>query len=183
MSQSSASRGTYGRRFAVGIAIVVGLVALASGNLYTNLAPELTASQRQALLSGLTTIVLVFVVGLVFVSAIVGRESLSAVRSLSVQARRLESGEFDVALPTNRDDELGDISRSMSAMRDAIANERDGRNERLRRYSETIDALADGDTTGRLDEGAPEPELAELATNINRLADRLEDDTERERPR
>lgn len=178
MSQSSASRGTYGRRFAVGIAIVVGLVALASGNLYTNLAPDLSGSQRQALLSGLTTVILVLVVGLVFVSAIVGRESLSAVQSLAGQARRLESGEFDVALPTNRDDELGDISRSMSAMRDAVANERDGRNERLRRYSEAIEALASGDTTQRLDETAPDPELAELAANINRLADRLDDDTE-----
>jgi methyl-accepting chemotaxis protein len=179
MSQISASRGKYGRRFGIGIGIVVALVALASANLYTNLAPELSAGQQQALQSGLATVFLVLVVGLAFVSAIVGRESLAALRSVSEQARRLESGEFDAELPTNRDDELGDISRSLSAMRDVIANERDGRNERLRRYSEMIEALAEGESTEPLDESAPEPELAELAASINRLADRMERRNER----
>lgn len=178
MARRSDSSGKYGRRFGIGIAIVVGLAVVASANVYTNLAPELSASQQGALLSGLTTVVLVLVVGVVFVSAIVGRESLTALRTLAAQAQNLEAGEFEEDLPTNRDDELGDISRALAALRDAVANERDGRNERLRRYSDTISAIAEGDTDQRLEEDVPEPELAELATSINQLADQVDGRTE-----
>lgn len=176
MSQPTGSSGTYSRRFGIGVVIVVALVVLASTNVYTNLAPNLSAGQQDALLSGLATVVLVLIIGLVFISAIVGRESLTALRSLSKKARRMERGEFDVALPTNRDDELGDISRAMSAMCDAVAAEQEGDNvdAQLREYRDTIDAIANGAHSRRLDEEATSGEVAELAASINELVDQTE---------
>ena len=180
----SRSRGTYAVRFAVGIGAVVVLVAAAAVNLYTNLAPSLSPAQRADLLSGVVTVLVVLLVGVTFLAASFGREALSALEILSERARRLEGGEFDVELETNRDDEFGEVYRALAEMRSGVERraqrERaaESRDEQIERYaaewSARMDAVASGDLSQRFDEDVDDPELASLARSFNQMMDRLE---------
>nr|WP_267902762.1 HAMP domain-containing protein [Halovenus carboxidivorans] len=95
-------------------------VAAASVNLYTNLAPELGSSARQQLLSGLVTIFLILLVGIVFTFAAFIRETLSSLRVLAERARQIEEGELDTELEANRNDEFGEVYRALSSLRDGV---------------------------------------------------------------
>jgi len=180
----SRSRGTYGLRFAVGIAALVVLVAAASVNLYTNLAPSLSPAQRADLLSGVVTVLVVLLVGVTFLAASVGREGLAALQILSERARRMEDGEFDIELETNRDDEFGEVYRALAEMRSGVERqaqrerEAETREEQIERYaaewSARMDAVASGDLSQRFDEDVDDPELASLARSFNQMMDRLE---------
>lgn len=166
------------------MAALVVLVAAAAVNLYTNLAPSLTPAQRADLLSGVATVIVVFAVGVVFVAASVGREGLSALRVLAERARRLEDGEFDVELETNRDDEFGEVYRALAEMRGGVERraERERRaeakNEQVERYAAEwaarMDAVGSGDFSQRFEEDVEDPELASLARSFNRMMDNLE---------
>jgi len=180
----SRSRGTYAVRFAVGIGAVVVLVAAAAVNLYTNLAPSLSPAQRADLLSGVVTVLVVLLVGVTFLAASFGREALSALEILSERARRLEGGEFDVELETNRDDEFGEVYRALAEMQSGVERraqrerEAETREEQIERYtaewSARMDAVASGDLSQRFDEDVDDPELASLARSFNQMMDRLE---------
>lgn len=184
MSGISRSRSTYTTKFGIGIVVLVGVVSAAAVNLYTDLAPELTASQRAKLLSGIATIVVVLVVGVVFVAAAVGREALSALRVLAERARRVEEGDNDVELETNRNDEFGEVYRALAAMqsgverRDEQVASAETKQQLVERYANEwaaqIDAVASGDLSQRLDEEIDDRDLATLATSFNRLMDRLD---------
>jgi methyl-accepting chemotaxis protein len=180
----SRSRGTYATRFGVGIAVLAVLVTAAAVNLYTNLAPSLSPAQRADLLSGVATVLVVFAVGVVFLAASVGREGLSALHVLAERARRLEDGEFDVELETNRDDEFGEVYRALAEMRSGVERraERErraeARNEQVERYAAEwaarMDAVASGDLSQRFEEDVDDPELASLARSFNQMMDGLE---------
>jgi len=176
MSEVAESSSTYSRKFGMGLLTIVVMAALATGNVYTNLAPTLSDAQQAALLSGLVSVLLVVGIALAFVSVVVGRESLSALQILSTQARKLERGQFDASLGTNRDDEIGDTYRAMAAMRDSIdADRAPGNHEQvLAAYSRTTSAILDGERGVRLDEDVDDPQLAELAMRVNELADEYE---------
>jgi methyl-accepting chemotaxis protein len=184
VSGISRSRSTYATKFAVSTVVLVGVVAAACVNLYTNLAPELSAEQRATLLSGIATIVVVLVVGLVFIAAAVGREALSALRVLAERARELEEGDYDVDLETNRNDEFGEVYRALAEMRSGVesrdeqVDRAETKTQQVERYANEwaarIDAAASGDLSQRLDEDVNDRDLATLAESFNRLMDRLE---------
>ncbi|MXR50468.1 HAMP domain-containing protein [Halovenus sp. WSH3] len=112
--------GKYRKKFgAVGL-LLLAAVAAASVNLYTNLAPELGSSARQQLLSGLVTIFLILLVGIVFTFAAFIRETLSSLRVLAERARQIEEGELDTELEANRNDEFGEVYRALSSLRDGV---------------------------------------------------------------
>lgn|GEM_PF-1204839 len=180
----SRSRGTYAVRFAVGIAALVVLVAAAAANLYTNLAPSLSPAQRADLLSGVATVLVVLLVGVVILATSVGREALSSLRGLAERARRLEDGEFDVDLETNRNDEFGEVYRALAEMRSGVERraererQAESRAEQVERYAAEwtaqMDAVASGDLSQRFDEDVDDPELASLARSFNRMMETIE---------
>ncbi|PSP51800.1 histidine kinase [Halobacteriales archaeon QH_1_68_42] len=184
MSEADRTRGNYGRKLVAGAVLLVAVVAAAAANLYTDLAPSLTAAQRADLLSGVVTVVVVLVVGVVFLAASVGREALSALWVLAERSRRLERGEFDVPLETNRQDEFGEVYRALAELRSGFegqverADEAESRGQLFERraaeWSARMEAAANGDYSQRLDENVDDPELAALARNFNRLMDRVE---------
>lgn len=186
MSGISRSRSTYATKFGIGIVVLVGVVTAAAVNLYTNLAPDLTAAQQAELLSGIATIVVVLVVGVVFIAAAVGREALSALRILAERARELEEGDYGVELETNRNDEFGEVYRALAEMRSGVENrdeqvERaETKTEQVERYANEwaarIDAAANGDLSQRLDEDVDDRDLATLAASFNRLMEQLDTD-------
>lgn len=180
MSEAVEPSDTYSRKFGAGVLTVFVMVILATANVYTNLAPTLSSAQQSALLSGLASVLIVLLISFAFVAVIVGRESLSALRTLAAQARRLEQGEFDASLATNRDDEIGDTYRAMAAMRDSIDADREpgDRDAVLAEYCETMTELQNGARGRRLDESVDDPQLAELALRVNEFLDRYEKETE-----
>jgi len=183
-TSQSRSRGTYAVRFAVGIAALVVLVVAAAANLYTNLAPSLSPAQRADLLSGVATVLVVLLVGVIILATSVGREALSALGVLAERARRLEDGEFDVDLETNRNDEFGEVYRALAEMRSGVERraERErraeSRAEQVDRYAAEwtaqMDAVASGDLSQRFDEDVDDPELASLARSFNQMMETLE---------
>lgn len=178
------SRSTYAVRFGIGLVALVALVTAAVAHVYTNIAPSLSSAEQSALLSGAATVLVALLVGVTFLAASVGREGLAALRVLAERARRLEEGEFDVELETNRDDEFGEVYRAFAEMRSGVERraEREERAERreeqLERctaeWSARMDAVASGDLSQRLDEDVDDPDLASLARSFNRMMDHLE---------
>jgi len=129
-------------------------------------------------------VLVVLLVGVTFLAASVGREGLAALQILSERARRMEDGEFDIELETNRDDEFGEVYRALAEMRSGVERqaqrerEAETREEQIERYaaewSARMDAVASGDLSQRFDEDVDDPELASLARSFNQMMDRLE---------
>jgi methyl-accepting chemotaxis protein len=184
MAQSngwSGIRGSYVTKFGAGVAVVAVLVVAMAANLYTGLAPQLDPAARQRLLSGLIGLLLIFGVGVAFVVATVGRESITSMRVLSDRAERMERGDLDVDLSTPKTDEVGRLYAALDGMRGVLRTrieDTERQNQRLQstaaEYSETMGAIADGDLSQRLDENVDEPVMATLAADFNDMMDQLE---------
>jgi methyl-accepting chemotaxis protein len=185
MPEASRSRTRYTRKFGIGTVLVIGAIAVAALNVYTNLAPRLTASLQADLLSGIVTIVIVLLIGVLFLAASVGREALSALQIVATRARQLEEGDFDTRLETNRDDEFGEVYRALAAFRDGTEGRTEVINEAVERerelenaageWSAQMDAVASGDFSQRLDENVDDPNLAAIAASFNEMMDELQD--------
>jgi len=180
MSAATERSGSYSRIFGVGAVLVLVLVTLAVVNVYTNLAPEIGGPQQSMLLSGLVTVLLVITVALLFVATIIGRERTAAVETLAAQARRIEQGEFDVELATNRTDEVGDIYRALAVLRDSeqLDRQQGVSAEVVAQYCETAAEISNGDDDSRLEENVDDPQLAELAMRFNEILDQRKRDAE-----
>jgi len=180
MSAATERSGSYGRTFGAGAVLVLALAALAVVNVYTNMAPEVTGSQQSMLLSGLVSILLVVAIALVFVATIIGRERTAAVATLAAQARRIEQGELDIDLATNRTDDVGDIYRALAVLRDSQQVDQQGGTAEavVAQYCETAAEISNGDDDRRLDEDVEDPQLSELAVRFNEILDQRERDVE-----
>ena len=120
MSTERRQTGSYGLKFvAAGAFLIIGVTA-AMVNLYLSMSPALSTSARSRLLSGLVTIFLILVVGLIFISAAFIRETILSLRTLADRARRIEDGELDTELEANRNDEFGEVYRALSSLRDGL---------------------------------------------------------------
>jgi len=112
--------GSYGLKFiAAGALLIIGVTA-AMVNLYITLSPVLSDSAQSQLLSGLVTILLVLLIGLIFISAAFIRETVISLRTLAERARQIEDGELDTELEVNRNDEFGEVYRALSSLRDGL---------------------------------------------------------------
>ena len=137
----------------------------------------------------LLLIVGVAVVGLGLLGATLGRGTVVELNRLGARARELESGDLDVDLETNREDELGRLYGAFAAMRDSLREQIESAetqreraeaakaeseafaatlSERAAAFGETMGECADGDLTARLDAEADDPEaLREIADGFN----------------
>jgi methyl-accepting chemotaxis protein len=185
MTEASRSRTQYTTKFGIGTALIIGAIAVAALNIYTSLAPKLESSLQADLLSGIVTILIVLIVGVLFIAASVGREALSALQIVAARARQLEEGEFDTRLETNRDDEFGEVYRALAAFRDGTEGRSEVIEEAVERereletvageWSAQMDAVASGDFSQRLDETVDDPNLTALAASFNDMMDELQD--------
>jgi methyl-accepting chemotaxis protein len=173
--------GSYVTKFGLGVGVVAVLVLATATNLYTELAPQLDPAARGELLSGLVSLLFVFLVGVVLVASTTGREAIASLRTLSDRAERMQRGDLDVDLSTPKDDEVGRLYESFDGMRDVLRTrieDAERQNQSLQSnaasYSETMAAIADGDLSRRLDEDVDEPVMATLAADFNDMMDQLE---------
>lgn len=176
MSEAIKRSGSYGQVFWAGTLMVLVLAGLSAANVYTNIAPVIAESQRSMLFSGLVSILLVVAIALAFVITIVIRERAAAVETLAAQARRIEQGDFDIDLATNRTDDIGDISRVLAALRDSeqLDRQQEPPKEIVAQYCETVGQIANGSNDRRLDEDVDDPELSELAVQFNEVLNQRE---------
>jgi signal transduction histidine kinase len=97
-------------------------------------------SLRNTVTQNLLAILAVSILGLGMIAATIGRNTVTALNTISRKAQALEEGSYDVDLSTNRADEIGDVFAAFSNMRDALrdridqleATSREERNARQR---------------------------------------------------
>jgi methyl-accepting chemotaxis protein len=120
MVSTNKHTGKYALKFGAAAVLLLAAVSAAIVNLYVNLSPELSASAREQLLSGLVTTLLILTIGLVFIGAAFIRETVTSLRILADRARQIEEGDLDIELEDNRNDEFGEVYRALSSLRDGV---------------------------------------------------------------
>ncbi|MFB6296938.1 MAG: methyl-accepting chemotaxis protein [Salinirussus sp.] len=75
---------------------------------------------QRSITRNLGLLLLTVVVGFGAIGATIGRNTLRDVRDLAGKANRIEDGDLDVTVETDRRDEIGDLYRAFGNMRDSI---------------------------------------------------------------
>ncbi|WP_080505259.1 methyl-accepting chemotaxis protein [Halorubrum aethiopicum] len=135
------------------------------------------------------------VLGLFAVGLLISRDVNGSVDELRGYAKAIESGDLDVDVDRSRVDEFGDLSaiidRIRRTLREQIAAAEESAGEaaaareeaealsthletKADEYGETIDAVAEGDLTRRLDPESESEAMAEIAASLNEMLDRVE---------
>lgn len=136
----------------------------------------------------LFVVLLAATVGIMSSLGLISVDQFVEVRELERKVERIEEGDFDVDLSTDRDDEIGELYASVANMRDALeaslsdaetAQQRLQRtNERLERRAEEYGAVmaecADGDLTRRLETDVENEAMRSIAASFNEMMDDLE---------
>lgn len=131
---------------------------------------------------------------LLFGSVVAGR-GIHCVREISDNATAVSNGELDVAIETDRNDEIGQLTRAVATMRDTLrqrleevdtareeaeAARQDAEefSEQLQRraieFGEVMQRCPVGDLTARMDEDVEAEALAYIATEFNEMIEGLE---------
>ncbi|MEZ3144074.1 ATP-binding protein [Halobaculum sp. MBLA0143] len=72
---------------------------------------------------GIGLLVVLTLVGVVVIGGVAGRDTVSAVRTLSRRAEAIEAGDYDVRLDNDRDDEIGELFTAVRRMRDRLVEQ------------------------------------------------------------
>ena len=137
---------------------------------------------------GLFVLVGVGLVGIVLLGGTVGRNTANAVSRLSDRAAAIEDGDYEVAVDSDRRDEIGRLYASIAGMRDGLverieaADEAQTEAEAARQeaealtaeleataeaYGEAMAACAEGDLTRRLDPDVDSDAMRSVARSFN----------------
>ena len=141
---------------------------------------------------GLLALVGIGLVGVVLLGGTIGRNTAGAVSRLSDRAAAIESGDYDVAVESDRRDELGRLYNSIAGMRDGLverierADEAQAEAENARKeaealtqrleataaeYGDVMATCADGDLTRRLDPDVESDAMSSVAVSFNTMLD------------
>jgi methyl-accepting chemotaxis protein len=160
-------------------------------------APEWTVAAQQptasafAVANSIRTRILLLVgvvaVSFLLVFAIVSRGAIADVRELSEKAKRVaqSQGDAEVDLETSRDDEIGQLVRSVDSMQQSLNEQISERIEELEQLNRQItsaaddqgrvmDECADGDLSRRMDTDTGVDQLDSLAADFNGMMDDLQ---------
>lgn len=158
--------------------------------------PSRTAFALQRDISaGLLLLLGAAVLGLGAIGLTLGRGTITSLRTLSRRAGEIESGDLDVALHSDREDEIGHLFSAFDSMRASLretireaeaARERAEAEransealvahleEKAAAYGETMAATADGDLTRRMDPESESDAMTAIAGSFNAMAAELE---------
>ncbi|GAA0528077.1 methyl-accepting chemotaxis protein [Halorubrum aquaticum] len=135
------------------------------------------------------------ILGLLAVGLLISRDVNGSVDELRGYAEAIESGDLDVDVDRSRVDEFGQLSalidRIRLTLREQIATAEEAAEEaatareeaealsthletKADDYGETIDAVAEGDLTRRLDPESESEAMTEIAESLNDMLDRVE---------
>ncbi|MFB6243631.1 MAG: methyl-accepting chemotaxis protein, partial [Halobaculum sp.] len=155
---------------------------------------------QRSISRNIALLLLVAVVGLGLVGLTIGRNTVREVRQLADRASRMESGELDVTIESDREDELGDLYRAFDNMRASIRDSLEERiaeaerareemeaakaeseafsdhlEETARGYETQLEAVADGDLTRRLDTDCRSDAMSNVAVATNEMLTAFEE--------
>jgi len=147
---------------------------------------------QQAVSNQMLALVALVFASLGLLGLTLGRNTVSAVRDLSASAEQLRDGDLDAAVPTARADEIGDLGRAFDDMRESLrarveeaeaarsdAEAARQHAEAMRRhlerkadaYESTMNEVADGELTARLDPDSQSDAMRSVAAACNRMLD------------
>jgi len=153
-----------------------------------------TAVERYGYLATFVGVLLIGVIG-----AVLGRNTATAIDRLTTGTQRMEAGDLDVDLQTERVDNIGRLYEGFASMRDALreqiqeaerahaeaeaARERaESMNDHLEtkaeEYRAAMQRTAEGDLTQRLSPDGQSEAMSDIAREFNRMMDELERTTE-----
>jgi methyl-accepting chemotaxis protein len=192
-SAGSGLRGRYTNRLVGALAGAgVAILAFAAVAYVLVVAPIEDPALRRSVLSGFVGLVLTAFVSLALVGVTVGSNTAITLRLLSEKATRMEQGDMDVELATEREDEFGQLAGSLASMRDSLGRrieevEQERRsterlNEHMRakaeHYDDVLGDVTDGDLSRRVDPDSENESLAAIGESINATVAELESATE-----
>ena len=145
--------------------------------------------------SNVLMIVLAGIISLGLVGAALGRGTIRPLVALREKTERMEQGDLQVDLSTERRDEIGQLYHGFASMRDSLEEQIDAvqtarqeaerereRAEAMNRhlvqkadeYSEVMRTCADGDLTGRMDPESENDAMVEIAREFNEMIEEIE---------
>jgi methyl-accepting chemotaxis protein len=129
-------------------------------------------------------IIVTALIALALVGVVLGFQTVRPLANLRAKVARIEEGDLAVDLETDREDEIGRLYAGFASMRDSLRSriaQIEETNERLERkaadYSNVMRVCATGDLTRRMDPGARDDSMAEIAREFNDMIDELETTT------
>ncbi|MFC6953391.1 methyl-accepting chemotaxis protein [Halorubellus litoreus] len=150
---------------------------------------------QHAISNQMLVLVALVVASLGILGMTLGRNTVGSVRELSDAANRLQDGDLEATVPTERSDEIGDLGRAFDDMRaslreriqeverartnaEAARQEAEAMRRHLERkadaYEATMTEVADGDLTARLDPDSRSDAMTSVAEATNRMLDAIE---------
>jgi methyl-accepting chemotaxis protein len=150
---------------------------------------------QHAISNQMLVLVALVVASLGVLGLTLGRNTVGSVSELSDAAKRLQDGDLDANVPTDRADEIGDLGRAFDEMRaslrdrvreveeartnaEAARQEAEAMRRHLERkadaYEATMTEVADGDLTARLDPDSRSEAMTSVADATNRTLDAIE---------
>lgn len=164
---------------------------------YVNVVPKRTAmapvTALRNILIGISGASLFGLLGIIYIG---GRQITRPIERLTQKAAAIEDGNYDVEIESDRRDEVGNLSGSLSSMRESlVANieqatqakkeaesarqEAEQLSTRLEEtateFSSTMSVAADGDLTQRLDTKTQNNAMTEIAVSFNEMMEELEE--------
>ncbi|WP_227131067.1 methyl-accepting chemotaxis protein [Halorubellus salinus] len=151
---------------------------------------------QHAISNQMLVLVALVVASLGVLGMTLGRNTVGSVRELSDAANRLQDGDLEAEVPTDRTDEIGDLGRAFDEMRsslrerireveqartnaEAARQEAEAMRRHLERkadaYEATMTEVADGDLTARLDPDSRSDAMTSVADATNRMLTAIED--------
>jgi methyl-accepting chemotaxis protein len=135
------------------------------------------------------TIGLIIFAGLLslgLVALVLGRQTVTPLSRLRRKVERMEEGDLDVDLESDRVDEVGQLYAGFASMRDSLRAQIRRARETTRHlerkatdYSGVMRAAGDGDLTARMDPESESEAMTEIAEEFNEMIADLERTTER----
>ncbi|ELZ78302.1 MCP domain-containing signal transducer [Haloferax larsenii JCM 13917] len=110
------------------------------------------------------------ILGFVGFALIIRGNTAKPLVELADTVSTLRSGDLDVELETDRDDEFGQVVRGIDNLRDDLRDQRAD----ARRYSESMGKAADGDLTVRLPTDSQSQDMRLVAESYNEMMDDIE---------
>jgi methyl-accepting chemotaxis protein len=124
-------------------------------------------------------------ISLGLVGFVLGRQTVTPLSRLRGKVERMEEGNLDVDLRTDRVDEIGRLYGGFDAMRNSLRDQirrtqRTNRHleEKATEYSEVMRDAAAGDLTRRMDPSAENDAMADVAAEFNEMIAELERTTD-----
>ncbi|WP_318570985.1 methyl-accepting chemotaxis protein [Salinigranum marinum] len=119
-----------------------------------------------------------FAAGFIAIGLTIGRGTVRALDNLQETAKKLESGNLDVSVETDRQDEIGRLYQAFGAMRDSIRAQLDEANalathldQKATEYDGALARAADGDLTVRVDPTSESDAMEKVGVGFNRMVE------------